>query len=467
MPARIGAVEGARRLIGRLAEDGVMRSICVLAGGTALAHVLTAAVLPVATRLFTPADFAAASVFASLIGILVVASCLRFEMAIPIPEDDEEAVNLLGLSVAAVVAISAVMALTVALAPPSVLGLLRQPTLTPYLWLMPIALLIGGLYLALQMWCVRRKRFGPIARSRVLQSASAAVGQLCLGFAGFAPLGLLVGQMLNYGAGAVSLGLGLLWGERALLRRISLGGMIAAARIHQRFPRYSVWEALANAAAIHLPVLLIAALAIGPEAGFLTLAVFLLQAPMALVGQAVGQVYLSGAPDALRDGRLAAFTDEMLLRLARLSAAPIAFIAVVSPAAFGLVFGQEWTRAGVLVAWMAPWFFMQFLSSPLSTVLHVTGRQRTALGLQASGLALRVGAVLIAAAAAPTWIVEAYAISGFVFYAAYLVVAMAAAGTSLRTILRALAAQGAWIALAVVLGTGGAWMASVLAKVTS
>ena len=303
-----------KRLYARLGAIGAsaeVRSIGVLVSGTAMAHAITALAMPISTRLYSPTDFAAASVFSSLVGILVVASCLRFEVAIPLPADDVEAVNLLALSAAAVLVTSALVAVVLFLLPPAALDALGQPSLIPYLWLVPVALVIGGLYLALQMWFVRKKGFGPIARSRVVQSAAATGGQLGLGVTGFAPLGLLFGQMLNYGAGAATLGAGLLIKERALLSRISLRGMAQAARTHERFPRYSVWEALANSAAIHLPILLIAALAAGPEAGYLALAIFLLQAPMALIGNAVGQVYLSGAPEAWREGRLEVFTVEI------------------------------------------------------------------------------------------------------------------------------------------------------------
>ena len=424
-PAAMKALYARLGAIGRSAQ---IRSIGVLISGTAVAHGITALAMPVSTRLYSPTDFAAASVFSSLVGILVVASCLRFEMAIPLPADDDEAVNLLALSVGSVLATSGLVAVALFLLPAAALAALGQPSLIPYLWLLPFALVIGGLNLALQMWFVRHKGFGPIARSRVVQSAGAATGQLGLGVAGFAPLGLLVGQMLNYGAGAATLGIGLLVKQRSALSRISVKGMVQAARTHHRFPRYSIWEALANSAAIHLPILLIAALAARPEAGFLALAIFLLQAPMALIGTSVGQVYLSGAPEALREGRLAVFTGDMMGRLIQLATGPLLFAAIVSPTAFGLVFGQQWERSGVLVAWMAPWFLLQFVSSPVSTVLNVTGRQVTALMLQVSGLVLRVGAVLLASVVKPTMVVEAYALSGFVFYAAYLVVAARAAG---------------------------------------
>ena len=76
------------RLVERVGRAGMMRSIGVLISGTALAHAITAAAMPVATRLFTPQDFAAASTFSSLVGILVVAACLRYELAVPLPDDN-------------------------------------------------------------------------------------------------------------------------------------------------------------------------------------------------------------------------------------------------------------------------------------------------------------------------------------------------------------------------------------------
>lgn len=415
-------------------QGNALRSIGVLVGGTAAAHCITAIAMPISTRLFTPEDFSAASVFSSLVGIFVVVACLRFDVAVSLPEADEEAVNLVALSAMCALGAAGLLSLAIAFIPDSALLIFGQPTLLPYLWLLPAAILMGGLYLALQMWFVRRKGFGAIARSRIVQSSAAATGQIGLGVAGYAPLGLIVGQMLNYGAGSVTLAARFIADERALLRRVSLSGMAKAFKAYERFPRYSIWEALANAASIYVPLLLIASLADGPEAGYLTLAIFLLQAPMALIGTSVGQVYLSGAPEAMREGRIAAYTTDMVGGLVRTVSGPLVFLAIVSPSAFDVVFGQGWTRSGILVAWMTPWFLMQFLSSPVSTAVHVTGRQRTAMVLQLGGLALRAGSVAAAAAVWPRFISEAYALSGFLFYAVYLVVILRVVGAPARSL---------------------------------
>lgn len=440
--------------IARLLSDGVVRATGVLVGGTALAHGLTALAMPISTRLYSPSDFTVAAGFSSILAILITGACLRLDVAIALPDDDEEAANLLALSSLFAVLVAGLTAIVTIVVPAGIWTALGQEALLPHLWLMPGAVLLGALYLALQTWAVRRRSFGTIARSRVIQSGLAAGGQISLGVAGVAPLGLLIGQALNYGAGALTIGLSVLVEERVLLRRISLQGMRAAFVKHQRFPRYSIWEALANAAAINLPMLLIVSLAAGAEAGYLSLAIFLLQVPMALVGSAVGQVYLSGAPDAMRQDRLASYTAAAVSNIVKIAAPPLVIIACVSPFAFDLVFGEGWARSGLLVSWMAPWFLFQLVCSPISSVLHVTGRQSLAMGLQIAGLIVRTSAVLAAAAVAPAKIAEAFAVSGLVFYLPYAVICLNAAGVDLRDILRNLAASGKYLLVACIVGAG-------------
>lgn len=438
---RSGTPGGWRVRLSAQAAVVPIRSIGVLVGGTSVAHAITALVMPISTRLYTPHDFTVAAAFTSLLAMISVVACLRFDIAIPLPERDLEAVNLLSLSAISAIAVALLTALALAALPSTAFVALAEPQLLPLLWLLPIAVLIAGLYLALQMWYVRTQAFGVVARSRIAQSTLAAGGQISLGVLGHAPLGLIVGQMMNYGAASLTLGGRFLIRERALWRQVSLPGMAAAFRSNVRFPRYSVWEALANAASIHLPILIIVALAAGPEAGYLTLAMFLLQAPMAVIGNAAAQVYLSGAPEAYRGGSLADYTQTHLGGLLRVATPPLLFLALVSPSAFGLIFGEAWVRAGVLVTWMVPWFLMQFATSPISTALHVVGHQRSAMILQMTGLAVRVGVVVIVGFTAKSWISESYALSSFIFYGMYMAVVVRAVGLTLHDIVSA--ARGA------------------------
>ena len=68
---------------------------------------------------------------------------------------------------------------------------------------------------------------------------------------------------------------------------------------------------------------------------------------------------------------------------------------VVGPAAFVVVFGEEWREAGVYAQILAPWMFLTFVGSPLSSLFDVLERQATEFGLNALLFVLRVAALAI------------------------------------------------------------------------
>jgi len=154
------------------------------------------------------------------------------------------------------------------------------------------------------------------------------------------------------------------------------------------------------------------------------LAIRLLSAPMGLLGGAVGQVYLSEAPAHFQNGTLKEFTKKTVWTLAKIGAPPILLVAIAAPFLVPIIFGGDWARTGVLIAWMAPWFFAQFITSPVSMSLHITGNQKAALALQLFGLAFRVGAVMWVALVYGEGAGEIYAVSGAIFYAVYLAVVL-------------------------------------------
>lgn len=425
-----------RQKFDALFRQGFVRSVGVLVGGTAFAQALMVLVLPLLTRLYTPEDFSVLAVYASILGIISAIACLRLEIAIPLPQRDEDAANLLALALLSSAVMAGLSALIVALFPTQIIALVAQPKLEPYLWLLPLGIWLSSSYTTLQFWSTRKKRFSSIAKTRMRQAVGSAGTQVGLGWAGMAPLGLVLGQVINSGAGIFGLLHDLLKNDRTALNTINWASMRRMFSEYDSFPKYSTFEALANSASIQLPVIIIAALAAGPEAGFLMLASRVMFAPMSLIGGAVSQVYLSRAPDELRAGNLGRFTANIMGGLVKTGVGPLLFVGIIAPIAFPMIFGAEWKRAGVMVAWMTPWFVMQFMSSPVSMTLHVTQSQRAAAILQISGFIIRVGSVAMASYFANNWIVESYAISGFIFYLVYLCVVVFLAKIDIRDLLR-------------------------------
>jgi O-antigen/teichoic acid export membrane protein len=411
-----------KAIVSRWLDNSFARSVGLLAGGTALGQAVLLLALPLLTRLYTPEDFNLLAAYASALGLLSVAACLRFNLAIPLPREDTTALHLLLLSLASGGLIALLVALPIVVVPSLTAELIGQPDLRPYLWLLPLGVFLAAAYDALQYWASRQRRFGLIARTRVIRaiggtSAQAGVGTLTPG-----PFGLLLGHMLLSGLGFLALAWSFWRHDRQVAAGTRSSDLALAARRYRQFPIYSVPEALFNTAGLEISILIIAAIATGPEAGFLMLAMRVLGVPMMLVGSSVAQVYLTEGPQKLRQGELADFTRRTMWTMTKLGAPLLLAVAIVSPFLFPIVFGEEWSPAGMMVAWLAPMFLLQFIASPLISVLHITGQFRLAMWVQAVGAAFRIGCLLLTMVFLPRSLPEAFAVAGAMFYIATIIV---------------------------------------------
>lgn len=403
------------------------RSVGLLVGGTAFAQLLTVLALPVLTRLYSPEEFSVLAFYIAIVSLLSVVACLRLEIAIPIPEDDIEAANLLVLALVTTVIFSVLLCLSMFCWAGDIFRYMKRPEFVVYAWLVPFGVLLAGSYAALQFWATRKEKFKRVAKTRVMQAFSGLGCQLVLGAANVGSLGLLLGHALNSGSGGGGLFRSVWKEDRLTLSKVTFSGMLEALRKYKNFPVYSTLESLANSAAIQVPIIIIASVAAGPEAGFVLLAMRALGTPVTLLGNSISQVYLSKAADKDRTGQLSVFTLRVVTYLALFGAAPLLLCSLAAPAVFAFVFGEEWRRAGELVVWMAPWFALKLLASPVSMVMHVKMLQRAMLYLMLGGLFVRVGMTLFAYLYFPERLVEFYALSGGIHYAIALMVYLYAA----------------------------------------
>ena len=75
-----------------------VRQVSILAGGTALGQLVSIAASPLLTRLYTPESFGILAVYASTLAIMSISASLRYELAIPITNKDEDIAGIITLS---------------------------------------------------------------------------------------------------------------------------------------------------------------------------------------------------------------------------------------------------------------------------------------------------------------------------------------------------------------------------------
>jgi len=383
------------RIASAFRSDGFIRNVSILAGGAALGQLLALLASPLLSRLYSPDDFGTLGVYASILGVLGVAANMRYELAIPLSEDETLASNTLALSLALTAGLGLVAGVCVLLFSDELVALTGTPALADLTFLIPIGVVAIGTYTALNYWAIRQRAFGVIARTKLNQGASGALVQVGLGAIGLVPLGLLVGQVVGQTAGIATLAR---LAVRMPMRRVSLSGMLRAFKRYQRFPKYSLPGAVMNNASLSLPALLVAALYGPAVAGLFYFMQRVLRAPLALVGQSVSQVYYGEA------SHLAQTAPEALLRLHSQTAkrllglviVPILVLAVAGPSIFAFVFGTEWKAAGEYAQLMAPFMLAQFVIAPLSQTFSLLEAQRLLVIVNAFKLASAVVPLLAA-----------------------------------------------------------------------
>jgi O-antigen/teichoic acid export membrane protein len=330
-------------------------------------------------------------VYSSLLAIIGVIASLRYQLAIPLPEKDEDAAHLVVLSFLVVLAMSLLTAVVVIFWGQSIAVLANTAALAGYMWLLPVGILALGIYDVFNYWAIRTKSFSAIAKTKLTQSTSMVTVQL----AGYAlgPLALLVGRVFGHAAGTTSLGMLAVRNRWSTFRAVKMRGVMQAVGRYKRFPIYSTWGGMLNTAGAQLPPLLFAAFFSSSTAGIYLLAQRVLAMPMTLIGKSIGDVFFARAAQARREATLDSLVGDIHCKLSQIGMPPALFLIVAGPQIFEIVFGENWVMAGHFAQWLAVYIYFQFVTSPLSQIVSVLEKQAQGsvfqsilFGAQISGL---------------------------------------------------------------------------------
>ncbi|MBC7080578.1 MAG: oligosaccharide flippase family protein [Methanothrix sp.] len=362
-----------------------------------MGQAVTVLVSPILTRLYSPEDFGVFGVYASILGIVTVISSLRYEYALPLPEDDATAANTLVLCFVLLLGITGIVAFLIHGLGDPIVAWANVPQLRRYLWLVPLGMLGAGTYHILNYWAVRKRDFPRIARTRISRGVGRAAIQVGVGFAHSGPLGLLLGQLAGETAGSASLGLAAWRKDRPSFRALSLQGIAKAGARYKRFPLFSSWASLLDALGLHIPQILFAAFYGAEVAGWFALGQRVIAAPLNIVVDSVAQVYFGEAARLPRDDPKAMrrLFLKLTRRLALLGGLPIAAICALAPWFFTIVFGPNWEMAGRYVQILGVMFAVRFAIVPLVHTLNVLERQDLYSLWEGTRLVLVVGGLLV------------------------------------------------------------------------
>ncbi len=412
-----------RRLDSVLPRGDFGRGVLTLVAGTGTAQVIVIASSPILTRLYLPADYGVYSVATSILAVLVTVTCLRYEFAVPLPEADVSAANVLALSLLIAFVLSLATAAALVLFGHDVLAVFGASVLAPYIALMALGQLGAGVVSALTNWAVRTKTFYDIAATRMTQSVALVAAQVGLGVVGLGAPGLFIGDVAGRISGSSRLARAAWRSHAPTFKLVSWAGIAHVATRYRRFPIFSSWSALLASLGLQAPLLALVALYGATVGGEYALAARVCAAPLTLVAGSVGQVFVA---DAARLAHTEPAAIQRLFRrttgwLARSSVGPAIVLGIAAPFVAEPVFGHGWREAGLFVAILAASYYLEFVMTATGDVLYVIERQDLQLAREVVRCGLIAGAVPLAAVfhLSPVWSIVLLSAARCVTYVIY------------------------------------------------
>ncbi|EMK6578872.1 oligosaccharide flippase family protein, partial [Vibrio cholerae] len=345
------------------------KNVLTLMTGTGIAQAIPIAIIPILTRIFSPEDFGLLALYAACVSILGVVATGRYEIAIMLPKDDEDARLLLQLSMLVALFFSFLISIPISIWNAQIARFLGNEDIAVWLYLIPVSVLFTGIYQALTYWNNRQKKFINTAVSRVNQSLFQGFAQTSLGFLQVSG-GLICGQFVGIVSGSIYL-LKKDRNYKSLIRKSKINSIQKQGIKYHKFPTYGVWGALCDAGAVQMPVILLTKFYSNSVTGMFSLTFRVLNMPTSIISSAIAQVLFQKVVEISQTEpeKLNLYIIKMflLLFIIYFPAVPVLFI--WGESLFSIIFGNEWSQAGVYAGYLVIAVAVRFAVSPLSAVL--------------------------------------------------------------------------------------------------
>ena len=383
--------------------------------GTAMAQAIPIAASPILTRLYTPEDFGLLALFLATFSILSTIVTGKYELAIMAPATVSESQTVVFLSLLIAVVIFIITIIPAILFSQEIAAFLGNPDIAPWLGFVPITVLCLGVYQSIDYWLNRQKNYKQMAINKLGKAGSISLLQLVMGFLG--GVGLIIGHIVGW----ILAILVIFAKTRLSFREFDFKSVKAMALEYKSYPILQAPSSLLAAVSVQAPIFIMTRYFEETMVGFFSLVIRILSAPAALIAKSTGQVFFE------RVSHHASHAPELLIRdlyqvsskLAIISLAVFTPVLFFGREIFAIVFGAEWAEAGSYAQVLVFAIAIQFVVSPLSTILLAIGKIKVSSFWQLVYFVVTFMTLFIAAGYDPQVFIWVYVVKDLVLYGFY------------------------------------------------
>ena len=345
-----------------------LTNVFTLISGTAIAQLILILIQLILRRVYPEEVFGAFAVYMSIVGILVVISTLRYEMAVVLPDSDSDAENIVGLSLLISIFVNILFFIAIVIFKNLIVEITEFPSEYSYwLYFVPLSTLLLSTYQAINFWLIRKKAFKSSSINKISRRSVEGVVQSGFGLLGKA-FGLVIGDILGNLANNIS-GLIQLRKTNFKFSNINKETIKKVAKKYIEFPKYQTLPYLLNTISLLLPIFIINRFYSGVETAHFDLSRMVLAMPLALITASISQVLFQKLSEKRNKGEK--ILKEILKTsksLALLTIPAIIILYFWGAELFGFVFSSKWTISGEYTSILVFSYSIKFIVSPISIV---------------------------------------------------------------------------------------------------
>ena len=342
------------------------RNILTLMTGATIAQAIPIAISPILTRLYSPEDFGIFALFFSLTMIFGSIVNGRYELAIMLTSQDEDAINVAALGIIISTIISTVLFIFIIIFNQRITTLLTNKDISIWLYLLPVSVFLIGIFNVLNYLNSRMKYYKDISKALIYKSLVLTVIQLGVGLTFIGASGLISGLLISSFFGNMKLSKNIVQNKK-LIASLSIEKMKTLAKRYINFPKFSMWSALTSTASQHLTSILISSFFNIATLGFYSLSEKVLGVPSVLIGRSIGQVYFQqGSKEKQITKRSIDAFRSTIIKLTAIGLPFFGILFFIIEDLFSIIFGESWRIAGQYAHILLPLFLIRFIVSPLT-----------------------------------------------------------------------------------------------------
>ena len=345
-------------------------------GGTSIAQVINIIVAPIVTRIYSPTLFGEYALYLAIVNLIVIVSTLKFEIAIFLPTEEGNAINVLAITLFFVCCFTIISGIIIFFT--IYFDSYLPSNLTRHLWLKLIPLLVffQGVSSSLKSWISRQGKYRFISMGLISRILLTNIIFVIFGYAYVLQTGLIYGSIIGQMTEMLLYAFVILRSDKRSFLLINIEQMKIMFRRYINFPKYSLPAETLNSFTTQNPVFLLSSFYSPIIVGNYSLVQRVLGVPLKLFASSTLEVFKKKASnDKQTFGKFDSIFLKTFLMLFLTGLIPAILFWFFLPELFPIIFGKEWVTAGQYARYLSIMFLFQFSISPLGFSLYISEKQ--------------------------------------------------------------------------------------------